>query len=499
MLGWIGRWAASKGMVLMPNLFGLSRTEAINAINQAGLKVGSETTSETSNEANSNKVNSQSVTSGELVDYETPVNFNYQVFSFTPYSFTPYSFTPQAYSFTPQAYTFTPYTFTPYTFTPYTFTPTSTTYWYTACCRTSTGSSQITGTSTVDFNGAYNSMTSQCTSGTIENSTSGVYTTTPNIPSLTCCAEIDNGYQWVICNGSSVYLPTTKNTCTNVVSYTCPTTVWYCSVTYFNTQLPPEQYTSYQDDTGSYCGDQNIVCRQTPASYPPYPSRPPACSTYSFTPYTFTPTVYSFTPTVYSFTPYTFTPTPYTFTPYTFTPYTFTPVPAYTFTPLRYCVDSDTPVLVVGENNSMLLKPAREVAVGDYVWSIKWDELVEEAQDPYALLSYNSLTNLTMDQTQIVSVNVSTKASTMIINNDISKRFTAEEKILIKRDGKFMFEQVINLIPGDYIHELVDGQVKLVLVENTEVIDQVRDVYMFNASPIDTIIAGNMVVHNSKV
>ena len=78
----------------MPNLFGLSKTAAINAINQAGLNVGNQTTTDTNDQNNQENVTSQSLPSGELVDYETTVNFNYQVFSFTPYSFYLTSFKP---------------------------------------------------------------------------------------------------------------------------------------------------------------------------------------------------------------------------------------------------------------------------------------------------------------------------------------------------------------------------------------------------------------------
>ena len=66
MLGFIGRWAASKGMVIMPNLFGLSKTAAINAINQAGLNVGNQTTTDTNDQNNQENVTSQSLPSGRI-------------------------------------------------------------------------------------------------------------------------------------------------------------------------------------------------------------------------------------------------------------------------------------------------------------------------------------------------------------------------------------------------------------------------------------------------
>jgi rubredoxin len=55
-----------------------------------------------------------------------------------------------------------------------------TTYWYTGCCN----GTQITGTGN-DFTIAFNSMNAQCGT-TITNQQSGVYTTTPNIPTISC-------------------------------------------------------------------------------------------------------------------------------------------------------------------------------------------------------------------------------------------------------------------------------------------------------------------------
>lgn len=74
MLGIGGKFASSKGMVLVPNLVGLSSSAASSAITSAGLKVG--TISETSgNSSQDGTIASQGVAAGILVDYETVVPF----------------------------------------------------------------------------------------------------------------------------------------------------------------------------------------------------------------------------------------------------------------------------------------------------------------------------------------------------------------------------------------------------------------------------------------
>ena len=66
-----------KGMVSVPSLVGLSKTEAELTITAAGLVVGSSSSSDTSTQSDNSKTFSQSPVSGTQVDYETSVSFSY--------------------------------------------------------------------------------------------------------------------------------------------------------------------------------------------------------------------------------------------------------------------------------------------------------------------------------------------------------------------------------------------------------------------------------------
>lgn len=82
MLGNLGYYSG-KGMVLVPDLSGLSSSAAQSAITSAGLTVGSiSSTSSGANSSNNGQVASSSPTAGTLVDYETSV-------SFVTYSYSP--------------------------------------------------------------------------------------------------------------------------------------------------------------------------------------------------------------------------------------------------------------------------------------------------------------------------------------------------------------------------------------------------------------------------
>lgn len=75
MFGIGGKFGSAKGMVSMPNLSGLTRPEAISAINNAGLFLGETfTISGTSNQ--NGKISSQTIASGTLVDYESIIGFS---------------------------------------------------------------------------------------------------------------------------------------------------------------------------------------------------------------------------------------------------------------------------------------------------------------------------------------------------------------------------------------------------------------------------------------
>lgn len=78
MLGIGGKFAASKGMVKMPDLSGLTRQEAKDAIADAGLNFGTETvgTNESGTSYNG-KVKTQAVSADTLIDYESTVSFTY--------------------------------------------------------------------------------------------------------------------------------------------------------------------------------------------------------------------------------------------------------------------------------------------------------------------------------------------------------------------------------------------------------------------------------------
>lgn len=80
MLGPITRFGSSKGMGLVPNLSGLTRTAAISAIEAAGFKFSNSPIIETPNQSLNNRVASQAILANTLIDYESNIDFSYYVY-----------------------------------------------------------------------------------------------------------------------------------------------------------------------------------------------------------------------------------------------------------------------------------------------------------------------------------------------------------------------------------------------------------------------------------
>ena len=78
-------------------------------------------------------------------------------------------------------------------------------------------------------------------------------------------------------------------------------------------------------------------------------------------------------------------------------------------------------------------------------------------------------------------------------------RFTEGEKVLAQQGDEISFVELQNLKKGDIIFKVTNESIAGIEVESLKVVDQARTVYKFNVSPVDTLIAGGIVVHNSKV
>jgi hypothetical protein len=88
----------------------------------------------------------------------------------------------------------------------------------------------------------------------------------------------------------------------------------------------------------------------------------------------------------------------------------------------------------------------------------------------------------------------------MTINNSNALRFSLEEQILVKDNLGYRFKISANIKAGDIVFAVDhEGKISEVNVVSTEIIQENRTVYKFDAEPTDTIIAGNIICHNLKI
>jgi hypothetical protein len=102
-------------------------------------------------------------------------------------------------------------------------------------------------------------------------------------------------------------------------------------------------------------------------------------------------------------------------------------------------------------------------------------------------------------QTTVMNINSFEKDITMYFNGDMSKRFSLEHTVLVKRENKYMFISTGAVEIGDIIIERAsDSNFEENPVTSIDTIDETRTVYKLDAAPTDVLIAGGIIVHNAK-
>lgn len=154
-------------------------------------------------------------------------------------------------------------------------------------------------------------------------------------------------------------------------------------------------------------------------------------------------------------------------------------------------------MITVESSGNKLYKMAKDVQIGEYVLSMKWDELIDQSNQNYLNSTSENLTNIETLPTLVVAKYEFQKNTTMYINNDFSTRMSLEQPILVNRDGLWQWQQSGDVFIGDILIKYEsDNQVVWVEVTSVDYISETRDVYSFNCEDVDTFFAGNILVHN---
>jgi len=214
---------------------------------------------------------------------------------------------------------------------------------------------------------------------------------------------------------------------------------------------------------------------------------------FGFSPFGFSPFgVFGFSPFgVFGFSPFGFSP---------FGVFGFSPFGVFGFSPGGGCIAPDTLVSVVGPEDTYIQIPAKDVVTGQEVWAHSFNEMDDESVSDPMTLAFNQLTDQAIVKTNVASVVEKEMPATMTINGDSTKKYSTVQGILYKRNGIYGYINTGLLEVGDYVMEYDYNlhSFNEIAVTSLEIDETPSTVYKFDMEPVDTFIAGNMVVHNRK-
>lgn len=180
------------------------------------------------------------------------------------------------------------------------------------------------------------------------------------------------------------------------------------------------------------------------------------------------------------------------FSPFGFSPFGFSP-----YAPR--CIAGDTEIATVGPDNSVLWVKAKDIRVGDKVFSPVWDEF-DGTPSPYeSRIEYDALTNKRIGIGEIEYVLEKNVEESIIFNEDQGKHFSKTQPVLARKvDGKDAWEFTSNLSAGDILWEYDFDKKEYVetLITDVNLIRTPNDVFQIGVKDIDTFVAGGVISHN---
>ena len=214
---------------------------------------------------------------------------------------------------------------------------------------------------------------------------------------------------------------------------------------------------------------------------------------FGFSPFGFSPFgVFGFSPFgVFGFSPFGFSP---------FGVFGFSPFGVFGFSPGGGCIAPDTLVSVVGPEDTYIQIPAKDVVTGQEVWAHSFNEMDDESVSDPMTLAFNQLTDQAIVKTNVASIVEKEMPATMTINGDSTKKYSTVQGILYKRNGIYGYINTGLLEVGDLVmeYDYNTHSFNEIAVTSIEIDETPSTVYKFDMEPVDTFIAGNMVVHNRK-
>ena len=189
-----------------------------------------------------------------------------------------------------------------------------------------------------------------------------------------------------------------------------------------------------------------------------------------------------------------------------FSPFGFSPFRAFGFSPFGFspyspprCIAGATKIATVGDDNSVVWVQAKDIKVGDKVFSPFWDEF-DGTPSPYeSRIEYQNLTNMRIGIGEIEYVLEKQVEESIIFNEDDSKHFSTTQPVLARKPGQLdAWEFTGELRSGDILweYDFETGEYLQKEITDVHLSKETNDVFQIGVKGIDTFIAGGVVSHN---
>lgn len=227
-------------------------------------------------------------------------------------------------------------------------------------------------------------------------------------------------------------------------------------------------------------------------------------------------TTFSFAPFgAFGFSPFGFSPfgfSPFGFSPFQafgFSPFGFSPFKAFGFSPFKafgfspfVCIAAETKIATISDSGALVWVKAKDVTVGTKVFTPTWDEFLgDDIENPYdSIIEYSNLTNMRMESGEVVAIKKKVVEETVIFNNNIEKRFSLTQPVLVMRSGQDIHSWIFagDVSEGDIVweYDFESQAFNKTIIDQVSFISEDEYVYAFDVEEIDTFIAGNVICHN---
>ena len=108
----------------------------------------------------------------------------------------------------------------------------------------------------------------------------------------------------------------------------------------------------------------------------------------------------------------------------------------------------------------------------------------------------NNLENVDFIKSKVTSIKEDIYSSYIYFNNDLTKKLSLSEQILVKVDSNFVFKTTEDVKVGDVMISYLDGNLVDITISSIDIVDEESKSFLFYREPYGLIVAGDSLAYN---